>query len=160
MTELMRLIQAHQDRYGVTRAEVARRIGTKPQTVQNWINRPTTLPAAEHLRGVAEVIGLPYLLVLDAALMDSGYRTSLADDSKTLQERVRRAVEADPAILDDLWYLISQLRAEAAHRREESAPARRRSEDAEARAAADLIARIIRDQLHADDGDDGGKEAR
>lgn len=58
MTELMRLIQGHLDKYGVTRAEFARRAGTTPQTVQNWKDRPTTLPRREHLEGVARVIGV------------------------------------------------------------------------------------------------------
>lgn len=69
----MRLIQDHLDRYGVTRAEFARRAGTTPQTVQNWIDRRTTLPRPEHLHGVANVIGKPYRVVLDAALVDAGY---------------------------------------------------------------------------------------
>lgn len=73
MTELMRLIQGHLDKYGVTRAEFARRAGTTPQTVQNWKDRPTTLPRREHLEGVARVIGVPYEVVLGAALTDAGY---------------------------------------------------------------------------------------
>lgn len=73
MTELMRLIQGHLDKHGVTRAEFARRAGTTPQTVQNWKDRPTTLPRREHLEGVARVIGVPYEVVLSAALKDAGY---------------------------------------------------------------------------------------
>jgi hypothetical protein len=88
MTELMRLIQGHLDRYGVTRAEFARRAGTTPQTVQNWKDRPTTLPRREHLEGVARVLGVPYAVVLNAALSDAGYRdsdevTDLADAART-----------------------------------------------------------------------------
>jgi lambda repressor-like predicted transcriptional regulator len=70
----MRLIQDHLDKYGVKRAEFARRAGTTPQTVQNWIDRPTTLPRREHLEGVAAVIGVPYAVVLAAALEDAGYQ--------------------------------------------------------------------------------------
>lgn len=73
MSELIGLIQEHLDRYGVTRAEFARRAGTNPQTVQNWWDHRTTLPRPEHLRGVAAVIGKPYRVVLDAALVDAGY---------------------------------------------------------------------------------------
>ena len=72
--ELMALIQEHLDKYGVKRAEFARRAGTTPQTVQNWIDRPTTLPRREHLEGVANVIGVPYAVVLAAALKDAGYQ--------------------------------------------------------------------------------------
>ena len=74
MNELRRLIQAHLDKYGVTRAEFARRAGTKPQTVQNWWDNPTTLPQRKHLEGVAAVIGVPYAVVLAAALKDAGYQ--------------------------------------------------------------------------------------
>ncbi len=73
VSELLDLIQAHLDRYGVTRSEFARRAGTTPQTVQNWKDRPTTLPRREHLEGVARVIGVPYEVVLSAALQDAGY---------------------------------------------------------------------------------------
>jgi transcriptional regulator with XRE-family HTH domain len=73
VSELLNLIQAHLDRYGVTRSEFARRAGTTPQTVQNWKDRPTTLPRREHLEGVARVIGVPYEVVLNAALQDAGY---------------------------------------------------------------------------------------
>lgn len=90
MTELMRLIQGHLDRYGVTRAEFARRAGTTPQTVQNWKDRPTTLPRREHLEGVARVIGVPYAVVLGAALRDAGY----SDDDNTLPAAAR--IEDDP----------------------------------------------------------------
>lgn len=83
MNELRRLIQAHLDKYGVTRAEFARRAGTKPQTVQNWWDNPTTLPKREHLEGVAKVIGVPYEVVLAAALQDAGY----ADDGIMLAAR-------------------------------------------------------------------------
>lgn len=96
MSELRRLIQAHLDRYGVTRSEFARRAGTTPQTVQNWWDRPTTLPRADHLQGVADVIGLPYLVVLDAALLDAGYRTTLADDVDTMCYRVDNLVASSP----------------------------------------------------------------
>lgn len=92
MSELMRLIQSHLDRYGVTRATFAKRVGTTPQTVQNWKTRSTTMPKPEHLKGVARETGLPYLIVLDAALMDAGYRDSLADDLNALEVRIARYV--------------------------------------------------------------------
>lgn len=77
MSELRRLIQAHLDEYGVTRSEFARRSGTKPQTVQNWWDKPTTLPSRRHLEGVAAVLRTPYLVVLTAALVDAGYLDSM-----------------------------------------------------------------------------------
>ena len=91
----MRLIQWHLDRYGVTRATFAKRIGTTPQTVQNWKTRSTTMPRAEHLVGVAKETGVPYLIVLDAALVDAGYRESLVDDGKALRTRIARYVRVN-----------------------------------------------------------------
>lgn len=88
----MRLIQSHLDRYGVTRATFAKRVGTTPQTVQNWKSRSTTMPRAEHLAGIARETGIPYLAVVDAALMDAGYRDSLVDDFDTLKVRIARYV--------------------------------------------------------------------
>jgi transcriptional regulator with XRE-family HTH domain len=95
--ELMRLIQEHLDKYGVSRAEFARRAGTLPQTVQNWISRHGTLPQPGHLRGVADVLGLPYETVLNAALMDSGY---LPDDPEAAATLHRLGRHADVEIND------------------------------------------------------------
>ena len=92
MSELMRLIQSHLDRYGVTRATFAKRVGTTPQTVKNWKSRSTTMPRPEHLAGIARETGIPYLVIVDAALMDAGYRDSLVDDLDTLKVRVARYV--------------------------------------------------------------------
>lgn len=75
VSELMKLVQAHLDKYGVKEAEFARRIGTAPQTVSNWKARGTTLPSRRLLEGVAAVTGLPYQRVLDAALIDAGYQS-------------------------------------------------------------------------------------
>jgi transcriptional regulator with XRE-family HTH domain len=98
--ELMKLIQAHLDRYGVSRAEFARRAGTTPQTVQNWKDRPRTLPKAHHLRGVANVIGLPYETVLKAAMIDAGYSPN---DSEPVTPRtaLRSSVARAKLKIDD-----------------------------------------------------------
>lgn len=158
MTELMALIQAHLDCYGVTRAEFARRAGTNPQTVHNWAGRLKALPEARHLHGVAEVIGQPYLVVLAAALVDAGYRDSMVDDVAALKSALRRAAAADPRVLDEIGFTVNQLRAEHAA----GDIAEDVSEDAESRRVADLIAGILtrefsRGQFQRDDGGDGGQ---
>lgn len=108
MSELMRLIQSHLDRYGVTRATFAKRVGTTPQTVQNWKSRSTTMPRPEHLKGVAKETGIPYLIVLDAALMDAGYRDSLADDLDALEVRIARYVRDAQRGVVELQEYLSQ----------------------------------------------------
>ncbi len=139
MTELMRLIQTHLDKYGVSRAEFARRAGTTPQTVQNWRDEIKAMPEVKHLRGVAEVTGQPYVTVLDAALVDAGYRDSMVDSGADLDVRIRRAAGADPGILDELWLTVNMLKAERA-----AASGAAVSDQAEVRSAADLIARMLR----------------
>lgn len=104
----MRLIQSHLDRYGVTRATFAKRIGTTPQTVQNWKTRSTTMPKAEHLLGIANETGIPYLAVVDAALMDAGYRSSLADDLDTLKVRLARYIRESDRGVEEIQEYLSQ----------------------------------------------------
>ncbi|CPT40112.1 Helix-turn-helix protein [Mycobacteroides abscessus subsp. abscessus] len=71
---LIAIVQAHMDRHGVSEAEVARRIGASPATVNAWRNsqlrRP---PRREYLEGLADLTGVAYADILVAALIDSGY---------------------------------------------------------------------------------------
>lgn len=71
---LIAIVQAHMDRYGVSEAEVARRIGASPATVNTWRNgelrRP---PRRSYLKGLADLSGVDYTDVLIAALIDTGY---------------------------------------------------------------------------------------
>ncbi|QCW22228.1 immunity repressor [Gordonia phage ThankyouJordi] len=74
MSELLKIVQDHLDKTGVSEAEFSRRIGAAPQTVNAWRQRGIrALPAAQHLRGVATVTAVAYEEVLRAALLDTGY---------------------------------------------------------------------------------------
>lgn len=74
MRELIRLVQAHMDQYGVSEAEVARRIGANPQTVNTWRNgEMKQLPRQPYLQKLAELTKTDYASVLAAALLDTGY---------------------------------------------------------------------------------------
>lgn len=74
MRELIRIVQAHMDEYGVSEAEIARRIGASPQTVNTWRNgEMKQLPRQQYLQKLAELTKTDYPSVLTAALLDTGY---------------------------------------------------------------------------------------
>ncbi|MGK9274415.1 helix-turn-helix transcriptional regulator [Williamsia muralis] len=71
---LVELIDTHKHTYGVSDAELARRIGVSRQNLNLWrTNGVRGLPARTTLDGIATVIGQPYLTVLQAVLRDVGY---------------------------------------------------------------------------------------
>lgn len=74
MGELWSIIQGHLDRYGVREAEFARRMGTSPQTINTWkVRGLKRLPERWLLEAVARETMTPYVNVLHAALLDTGY---------------------------------------------------------------------------------------
>lgn len=143
----MALIQRHLDKYGVRRAEFARRAGVSPQTVQNWQDRPTTLPRPGYLRGVADIIELPYHRVLDAALTDAGYRHQPVDDCATVIDRITELVEIDPSALRDIAAAVSAMMVPLVDQPQSTAVDR-------------IIDQRLRAGLDSDDGGNGGHQAR
>ena len=122
MSELLGLINSHLDKYGVKRAEFARRAGTTPQTVQNWVARGT-LPRPNHLQGVAGVIDVPYLIVLDAALVDAGYRDSMTDDVAAIRARLERLAEDDPVGFQEISDFMHVIKARQSMAKEDQSSA-------------------------------------
>lgn len=93
MSELWNIIQAHLDAYGVREAEFARRMGSAPQTLSNWKHRGLRdLPERRLLEAVAVLTNTDYLRVLNAALVDIGYRDTVADNA------VEDAIRTDPTL--------------------------------------------------------------
>ncbi|MFX0573138.1 hypothetical protein [Nocardia nepalensis] len=89
MSELLRIVQNHLDRWGVKKAEFARRVGSTPQTLYTWAARPLRqLPDKRILDGIAREAQYPYWLVMDAALIDSGYRDAYPDVAE-ISQRLR-----------------------------------------------------------------------
>lgn len=73
-SELYKIVQRHQDAFGPSAAEIARRIGAQPQTVSSWKTRGLTkLPEKRFLVALAQLTHTPYGDVLTAALRDTGY---------------------------------------------------------------------------------------
>ena len=71
---LVKLIDAHKRAYGVSEAELARRIGITRQNLHLWRTHGLRgLPARTTLNGMAAELRLPYVRILEAALRDVGY---------------------------------------------------------------------------------------
>lgn len=105
---LWSLIQAHLDEYGVTDAEFARRMGVSPQTLNSWKKRGVRqLPSRDKLESVAELTRNTYSHVLDAALVDAGYRNELRAEVVEVAQRIRDLGAEHWDALDDL---IEELR--------------------------------------------------
>ena len=74
MGQLWALIQAHIDAspYPPSERQVASKLGIAPNALSNWKNL-RRLPTPENLHNLAALIGVPYRVVLSAALTDTGY---------------------------------------------------------------------------------------
>ncbi|MEH6822031.1 MAG: XRE family transcriptional regulator [Dietzia psychralcaliphila] len=73
-SHLVDLVDAHKHAYGVSDAELARRIGVSRQNLNLWRTHGVRgLPARATLEGIATTIGRSYQSVLEAALRDAGY---------------------------------------------------------------------------------------
>lgn len=83
MGELVAIIQGHLDRYGVTEATFARRMGVNPQTINAWRTRGglKRLPERRILEAVANETRTPYEAVLRAALLDTRYLDAVTPET-------------------------------------------------------------------------------
>ncbi|MGB6244623.1 helix-turn-helix domain-containing protein [Gordonia sp. (in: high G+C Gram-positive bacteria)] len=92
---LAALIAAHHEQHGSTQTALARRIGVTPKTLIKWRSEGLhgRLPSRSVLESVAKAIEVPYRLVLDAALHDSGYFAA-ADEARPYAEVSADAVAA------------------------------------------------------------------
>ena len=71
---LVELIDAHKRAYGISEAELARRIGITRQNLHLWRTHGLRgLPARTTLNGMAAELRLPHVRILEAALRDVGY---------------------------------------------------------------------------------------
>lgn len=74
MGKLWELLQSHIDSspYPPSERQIAARLGVSPTTVGKWRD-PKSLPTRENLQAIADLVGVRYSVVLDAALYDTGY---------------------------------------------------------------------------------------
>jgi transcriptional regulator with XRE-family HTH domain len=75
MGELGKILQKHVDDqlYPVSDRDLARALQTSPTTIGKW-KAGKTFPTKENLVAIARLTGAAYLDVLEAALVDSGYK--------------------------------------------------------------------------------------
>lgn len=68
------LIQKHIDNapYPPSERQVAHKLGVSPNALRFWRD-PKKLPSRENLQAIADLVGVRYSVVLDAALWDTGY---------------------------------------------------------------------------------------
>lgn len=74
MGKIWELLQRHIDSapYPPSERAVAHKLGVSPTTMGNWRD-PKKLPSRENLQAIADLVGVRYSVVLDAALHDTGY---------------------------------------------------------------------------------------
>lgn len=74
MGKLWELLKSHIDSspYPPSERQLAARLGVAPTTLANWRD-PKNLPTRANLQAIANLVGVRYSVVLDAALYDTGY---------------------------------------------------------------------------------------
>lgn len=87
------LLQRHIDGapYPPSERTLARRLGVSHQTLRNW-RTPKQLPTRENLEAIANLVGVRYSVVLEAALRDTGYHESTVT---AMDRRPDTTVEAE-----------------------------------------------------------------
>lgn len=94
MGELGRLIEQYQDEHWPrpSNAEIAARLHVARSSVGNWIKG--TMPSPANLRALARLTGVPYPQILEAVLVDAGYKTrsgEIGGDTAAIARRATRA---------------------------------------------------------------------
>lgn len=76
VSRLSDLIQTYLDAHpGMAKQELAKRAGITPQSLSGWASGNTVMkqyPDTEHMKGLAEAMGLSYADILDAITLDLG----------------------------------------------------------------------------------------
>lgn len=108
MGRLWDLIQHHIDNapYPPSERAVAAKLGVSPNALRFWRD-PKKLPSRENLQAIADLVGVRYSVVLDAALRDTGYHeesrvTRIHPRPASTVEAHLRAAEAALADFDQL----------------------------------------------------------
>lgn len=99
--ELWSLIRRYMDqqRYRPSERQIAAELGVTPTSITKW-KRGQVLPARENLVAIARLTGVPYLDVLNAALIDREYlpRESDRGDASPMTE-----ARDDAGLTGEMW---------------------------------------------------------
>jgi hypothetical protein len=101
MGMLWDLIQRYIDKqpFPPSERQLAGKLGVVPNALRVWRD-PKKLPSRENLEAIADLVGVRYSVVLEAALRDTGYH----EDSRpalTLRPRPAATVEAELRVAQD-----------------------------------------------------------
>jgi transcriptional regulator with XRE-family HTH domain len=132
MGKLWELLQRHIDAapYPPSERQVAAKLQVSPTTLANW-REPKKLPSRENLQAIADLVGVRYSVVLDAALFDTGYH----EEARVLPMRPRPITtiqaELDAAEVDLSEFEELELAGRDAERKREELRGRVRTLEAE-----------------------------
>lgn len=122
MGMLWDLIQRYIDKqpFPPSDRQVAAKLGVAPNALNYWRD-PKKLPSRENLERIADLIGVRYSVVLEAALRDTGYHED-SRPAQALRSRPATTVEAElrvaQANLDEWVALKHRGKAAESHRAE------------------------------------------
>lgn len=96
MGMLWDLIQEHAKAqpYPPSERQIAKKLGVAPNALKYWRD-PKNLPSRENLQAIADLVGVRYSVVLDAALFDTGYHEASPASVLQLRRRPVSTVEAE-----------------------------------------------------------------
>jgi transcriptional regulator with XRE-family HTH domain len=101
MGQLWDILQRHIDAapYPPSERQVAMRLGVSPTTLANWRD-PKKLPSRENLQAIADLAGVRYSVVLDAALHDTGYHEAGGEHAAVAPMTRARASRRPVAVVE------------------------------------------------------------
>lgn len=117
MSRLGDLITTYLDAHpGLAKQEFAKRAGITPQSLSGWLNGSTVMkqyPETQHMRGLAEAMGLDYVVVLDAITLDLGLpltreqvrpdvAVTVASLNQLPPQRVKTVAQLIASMMDDI----------------------------------------------------------
>lgn len=136
MGMLWDLIQKHIDDapYPPSGRQLAARLGVAPNTFNKWRDLKQ-LPSKENLQAIADLVGVRYSVVLDAALYDTGYHESAGVVHLASRRRVEE-IEAELAVATQSLREFDALKLSARGRASKRAELQARVDALEAQLAA------------------------